>query len=61
MGGLLAEPRHGAAEVLETEVGSALGKLVGEPLGGTAIGAGAAQAVQHGGEVGALDIEPEAA
>ena len=60
-GQFLAEPGHGAVEVLEAEVGGAVDGLIGEPLGGAAVRAGGAQAVQDGEEDGALDIEAEAA
>ena len=51
----LAEPGHGAVQVLQLEI-AAGERLVGHPGQGAAIGAGGGEAVQDGEEDGALGV-----
>ena len=57
----LAQPGHGAVEMVQVEGGAAVDGLVGKPAGGLAVGAGGEQAMQDGEEHGAFDVELEAA
>jgi hypothetical protein len=58
---LLPEPGHGAVEVVQRQVVHTRDGVVPDPLVAGPVGAGDEEAVQDGGEDGALDIELEAA
>src|SRR5664279_239984 len=56
-GQLFTKPSHGAVEVVELEFVASFDRVVRLPLVGGAVAAGGEEAMEHGEEDGALDVE----
>ena len=57
LGQLFTQPGHGSVEVMELQVVAAFDLVVRLPLVGGAVAAGVHEAMEHGEEDGALDVE----